>query len=99
MVFRKLLQGLISASLYRKDSISFLLFLSQRLDSRVRQEEAISWAWELLTVRYGLDPSRLYATYYRGDETVPEDKEARSIWLRFLPENRVLPFGRKVSCL
>ncbi|GLC41498.1 hypothetical protein PLESTB_001005000 [Pleodorina starrii] len=61
------------------------------------KEEAISWAWELLTKWYNLPPERLYATYFRGDPSqgLPADDEAREIWLRFLPESRVLPYGNK----
>jgi alanyl-tRNA synthetase len=61
------------------------------------KEEAISWAWELLTGVYGLPGERLYATYFGGDEKqgLPADDEAREIWLRFLPAERVLPFGCK----
>jgi alanyl-tRNA synthetase len=61
------------------------------------KEEAISWAWELLTGVYGLPAERLYATYFGGDakQGLPADDEAKAIWLRFLPEERVLPFGCK----
>ena len=61
------------------------------------KEEAITWAWEILTKVYELPPDRLYVTYFGGDEPmgVPPDTEARDIWLRFLPAERVLPFGRK----
>jgi len=65
------------------------------------KEEAITWAWELLTEVYKIDPDRLYATYYGGDKKkdpkgiVPSDEEARQIWLRYLPANRVLPFDMK----
>jgi alanyl-tRNA synthetase len=61
------------------------------------KEEAITWAWELLTEEFKLPKDRLYATYFGGDDALglPPDEEARAIWLRFLPENRVLPFGCK----
>ena len=56
------------------------------------KEEAISWAWELLTDVFGLDKNRLYATVFEGYEAdgVPEDSEARNIWRRFLPEDHIL---------
>ncbi|MFN4352974.1 MAG: alanine--tRNA ligase-related protein, partial [Hylemonella sp.] len=61
------------------------------------KKEAIEWAWELLTVVYGLSPDRLYATYFGGDDAmgVAADSEARALWLQFLPESHVLPFSRK----
>eukprot|EP00439_Symbiodinium_sp_Y106_P069434 s756_g11.t4 len=62
------------------------------------KEEAITWAWELLTEVYHLDPTRLYATYYGGDPkqpSVPSDEEAKKIWLRYLPAERILPFNMK----
>lgn len=59
--------------------------------------EAIDWAWECLTVEFGLDPSRLYATYFGGDSSLglKPDEEAREIWSKYLPANRILPFGCK----
>eukprot|EP01027_Heterolobosea_sp_BB2_P011944 GEZU01017335.1.p1 GENE.GEZU01017335.1~~GEZU01017335.1.p1 ORF type:complete len:974 (-),score=426.07 GEZU01017335.1:139-3060(-) len=61
------------------------------------KKEAIAWAWELLTEEYGLPKDRLYASYFGGDEKtgLPADEEARQIWLQYLPEDRVLPFGAK----
>jgi len=59
------------------------------------KEEAIEMAWKCLTEEFGLDPERLYATYFGGDEGTPVDEEARRIWLKFLPEERVLPFDAK----
>ncbi len=59
------------------------------------KEEAIGMAWDLLTNVYGLAPDRLYATYFGGDESqgLQPDLEAKAIWLKYLPESRVMPFG------
>ena len=61
------------------------------------KKEAIEWAWDCLTVKFGLDPDRLYVTYFAGDEkqNLLPDIEARDLWRRFLPDNRILPFGCK----
>ena len=46
------------------------------------KREAISWAWELLTTVYKMDPARLYATYFGGDaaQGLEPDEEARACW-------------------
>ena len=46
------------------------------------KKEAIAWAWELLTEVWGLDKSRLHATYFEGDEKegLEPDSEARELW-------------------
>ncbi|CAO2165023.1 unnamed protein product [Urochloa humidicola] len=61
------------------------------------KEEAIGWAWELLTQVYKLPTDRIYATYFGGDEKsgLAADTESKKIWLKYLPEERVLPFGCK----
>ncbi len=61
------------------------------------KEEAIAWAWELLTERYGLDKERMYVTVFEGDASdgLGLDEEARSIWARYLPAERILNFGKK----
>src|SRR5437867_258736 len=54
------------------------------------KDEAIAFAWELLTDRkkgYGLDPERLWATVFTDDD------EASSLWERYLPKPRILRFG------
>jgi alanyl-tRNA synthetase len=56
------------------------------------KEGAIDMAWECLTKEFGLDGTRLYATYFAGDEMTPVDDEARLIWLKYLPPDRVLPY-------
>ena len=54
------------------------------------KQEAIQYAWELLTTVYQLDPDRLYATYFCGDDNVEADTAARDCWLQYLPAERVL---------
>jgi len=54
------------------------------------KKEAIDYAWELLTVVYKMDPDRLYATYFEGNEDVPADLEAKEYWMQYLPEDRVI---------
>lgn len=51
--------------------------------------EAIDWAWELLTKVWKLPADRLHATVYRTDD------EARDLWLKYLPEERVHRFDEK----
>ncbi|CAL4941416.1 unnamed protein product [Urochloa decumbens] len=61
------------------------------------KEEAIGWAWELLTKVYKLPTDRIYATYFGGDEKsgLTADNESKNIWLKYLPKGKVLPFGCK----
>ncbi len=61
------------------------------------KEEAIAWAWELLTKVYGLPEDRLYATVFAGDEQdgLQADEEAAQIWQKYLPKGRILYFDRK----
>lgn len=61
------------------------------------KEEAIAWAWELLTEVYGLPKDRLYATVFEGDEAegLERDQEAADIWKKYMPEDRILFCGKK----
>ena len=42
---------------------------------------------------YQLPPDRFYATYFEGDEKLglAPDEEARQLWLKYLPAERVIP--------
>lgn len=61
------------------------------------KNEAIDWAWELLTEVYKLDKDRLYATVFEGspEEGIGSDQEARERWLRYLPAERILNGNKK----
>ncbi len=61
------------------------------------KEEAIAWAWELLTERFGISPDRLYATVFGGDEAenLERDEEAARLWSRYLPPERILDGSKK----
>jgi alanyl-tRNA synthetase len=59
--------------------------------------EAIEWAYDLLVNIYGLDKDRLYVTVFGGDQAdgLDSDEEARLLWQRFMPNERILNFGKK----
>ncbi len=65
------------------------------------KEEAIVFAWELLTRGFNVDPSRLCITVFAGNtgtegDFAPDD-EARAIWKKVsgLPEERIVGLGLK----
>ncbi len=60
------------------------------------KEEAIEWAWELLTVVYGLDKERLYVSVFGGDkgDHLEPDSDALTYWKKIVPESRIL-YGSK----
>ncbi|KAL3816239.1 hypothetical protein ACHAXA_002185, partial [Cyclostephanos tholiformis] len=70
----------------------FEMLGSWSFNGRYFKGEAIDMAYDLLVNVYGIDPSRLYATYFMGDEMsgLEPDVEARDYWTRYLPENRVI---------
>ncbi|MGM9999115.1 MAG: alanine--tRNA ligase [Candidatus Bruticola sp.] len=63
------------------------------------KREAIEWAWELLTKRWGLPKERLYATVFGGDEAkgLPADVEAEKLWKEVtdIAHNHIKRFGAK----
>ncbi|HEY5549654.1 MAG TPA: alanine--tRNA ligase [Candidatus Saccharimonadales bacterium] len=52
------------------------------------KQEQLPWFWEFLTVTAGLDPKKLYATCFIGDETtgVPKDIESAGIYKKLFAE-------------
>jgi alanyl-tRNA synthetase len=64
------------------------------------KEDAIAFAWELLTKVYGIDTSRMCVTVYGGDKElagVQPDDEARAIWKKVtgFSDERVIGLGKK----
>ncbi len=60
------------------------------------KEGAITFAWELLTKELGITPSRLMVTVFGGEDGVPADDEARTLWKRLagVPDERILALGK-----
>ncbi len=61
------------------------------------KEEAISWAWELLTEVYKLPKDRLYVTVFEGDskDGVPKDDESIEIWKKYIDADRIILASKK----
>lgn len=61
------------------------------------KEEAIAWAWELLTAVYGLEKDRLYVTVFEGDpaENLAFDQDSFDFWKQWVPEDRILMGNKK----
>ncbi len=61
------------------------------------KEEAIAWAWELLTEVYQLPKDRLYVTIFEGDqkENLELDNEAADYWSTWISKDRIIPFDKK----
>jgi alanyl-tRNA synthetase len=62
------------------------------------KEEAITWAWELLTDVWGLPKDRLWVTVFEDEKgEIPRDEEAAEIWKHQpgFEAERILFFGRK----
>jgi alanyl-tRNA synthetase len=61
------------------------------------KEEAIQWAWELLTERYNIKKDDLYITIFEGDEEdgLKEDEEAKEIWKKLVAEDHILACDKK----
>lgn len=61
------------------------------------KQEAIEWAWELLTEVYKLPKDRLYVTVFEGDakEGLAFDQEAYDNWKKWIAEDRILNGNKK----
>lgn len=62
------------------------------------KKEAITYSWELLTQVYGLQPDRLYVTYFEGYPAgnLEPDQEAKEIWKSVgVADDHILPGNMK----
>ncbi|MDG2200597.1 MAG: alanine--tRNA ligase [Phycisphaerales bacterium] len=63
------------------------------------KREAITWAWQLLTEVWELDPNRLHVTVFAGDEAdgTKGDEEAEALWLELTDVNpdHITRWGKK----
>ena len=62
------------------------------------KKDAIAWSWEFLTSKdwLGLDPNRLAFSVFAGDDAVPRDEEAASLWrAQGVPAERIFYLPRK----
>jgi len=57
------------------------------------KQDAIELAWNLLTRVWGLDPSKLYVTVFKGEKGIPRDDEGYQRWLDFVPADRIGELG------
>ncbi|MEE3034951.1 MAG: alanine--tRNA ligase [Bacteroidota bacterium] len=61
------------------------------------KEEAIKFAWELLTEVFKIDPETLYVTVFEGDKKdyLDKDNDAYKFWKAIVPEDRIILGSKK----
>jgi alanyl-tRNA synthetase len=57
------------------------------------KHDAIELAWNLLTKEWGLDPSQLYVTVFKGEKGIPRDDDGYKRWLDFVPADHIGELG------
>src|SRR5687767_11883250 len=55
--------------------------------------DAIPYAWQLLTDVWKLDPARLFPTVFKGEQGIPRDDEAFTLWTKLVPKERIHELG------
>ncbi|MDA7762328.1 alanine--tRNA ligase [Crocinitomicaceae bacterium] len=61
------------------------------------KDQAIDWAWDLLTEVYKLPEDRLYVTVFEGDtsDNLKIDQESIEIWKKHISKERIIPASKK----
>ncbi len=57
------------------------------------KQDAIAFAWRLLTEEWGLDPARLRVTIFKGEDGIPRDDDAFARWRDFVPAAHIGELG------
>jgi alanyl-tRNA synthetase len=59
--------------------------------------DAISWAWELLTKVFEIDPDKMYVTVFEGDkeDRLERDNDALKEWEKWIDKERILNGNKK----
>ncbi len=57
------------------------------------KQDAIAFAWTLLTDVWKIPPARLIVSIFKGEHGIPRDDEAYDIWRTLLPADRILELG------
>ena len=57
------------------------------------KQDAIAFAWAMLTDVWKIPPERLVVSIFKGDNIIPRDAEAFDLWRRFVPAERILELG------
>jgi alanyl-tRNA synthetase len=57
------------------------------------KKDAVPMAWRLLVDEWKLDPKRLIATIFKGEQGIPRDDEAYDVWREFLPAQQINELG------
>jgi alanyl-tRNA synthetase len=57
------------------------------------KEEAIGYAWELLTDVWKIPRDKLFVTVFKGEGGIPRDIEAREYWLKYVTDDHLSELG------
>ena len=86
-------------SMYGNWSFNYGKTIDQLSSKPYYKEDAIKYAWKLLTEVFKMDKTRFYITYFGGYKDdkieIPEDIETKQLWENYIDSSRILPFGLK----
>jgi alanyl-tRNA synthetase len=57
------------------------------------KQDAIRFAWELLTEVWQIRPDKLVPSIFKGEQGIPRDDEAYELWKQYVPADRILQLG------